>query len=234
MPPKHVSAIAKRAACTQKTARARGVSRGPPNPLNVDVTFTTAALSSAERRRLLASRPWRAAERRVVIRGVAGRAVTALEPAAIGGVLLWVAFVLAFRVTIDEGRPIHADMPIALIFIPVAVAFFVYAGWLVREPLRALRQTYEPIFIVDGYVRTRSRDDFSERGFCGYVAALTADHRVAGEWPARGPVEYTHSMRAAVLEFTEYGGLHAIDGRPTGILPADFPPFGIGGNRPPR
>lgn len=160
--------------------------------------------------------------------------MTALEPAAIGGILLWVAVALALRVSIDDGRPVHAELPIALIFIPVAAGFFVYAAWLVSEPVRALRQTYEPIFIVDGYLRTRGRDDFSERGDCGYVAAITADRRVAGEWPARGPVEYTHSMRAAQLEFTEYGGLHAIDGRPTGILPSDFPAFGVGANRPPR
>lgn len=168
------------------------------------------------------------------MRGFAGRAVTALEPAAIGGILLWVAVALAFRLSIDDGQPVHAELPIALIFMPVAFAFFVYAGWLVSEPLRALRQTYEPIFILDGFLRTRGRDDFSERGYCGYVAAMTADLRVAGEWPARGPVEYQPTLRAARLEFTEYGGLHAIDGRPTGILPADFPALGIGGNRPPR
>lgn len=199
----------------------------------MDATFTPTGLTSAERGKVLAFRPWRVAERRVVVRGVAGRAVTALEPAAIGVLLLWVAFVLASRVSIDQGQPIHAEMPIALIFAPVALAFFVYAGWLVSEPLRALRQTFKPIFIVDGYLRTRGRDDFSERGSCGYVAALTADLRVAGEWPARGPSEYPHSLRAAMLEFTEYGGLHSIDGRPTGILPSDFPAFGVGANRPP-
>jgi hypothetical protein len=199
----------------------------------VDATFTPTGLTSAERRKVLAFRPWRAAERRVVVRGVTGRAVTALEPAAIGVLLLWVAIVLASRISVDQGRPIHAEMPIALIFAPVALAFFVYAGWLVSEPLRALRQTFKPIFIVDGYLRTRGCDDFSERGSCGYVAALTADMRVAGEWPARGPSEYPHSLRAAMLEFTEYGGLHAIDGRPTGILPSDFPAFGVGANRPP-
>ncbi|HKW45484.1 MAG TPA: hypothetical protein VJN22_07490 [Candidatus Eremiobacteraceae bacterium] len=200
----------------------------------MDATFTSGALSSAERRRLLAFRSWRAAERRVVVRGVAGRAVTALEPAAIGCLLLWVAIVLALRVTVDQGRPIHPDLPVAVIFAPVALGFFIYAGWLISEPLRALRQTYEPIFILDGYVRTRGRDDFSERGSCGYVAAITPDLRVAGEWPARGPEEYRHVQRPALLEFTEYGGLHAIDGRATGILPADFPAFGVGGNRPPR
>ena len=199
----------------------------------MDATFTPPGLTSAERRKVLAFRPWRAAERRVVVRGVIGRAVTALEPAAIGVLLLWVAIVLASRISFDQGRLIHAEMPIALIFAPVALAFFVYAGWLVSEPLRALRQTFKPIFIVDGYLRTRGRDDFSERGSCGYVAALTADLRVAGEWPARGPSEYPHSLRAAMLEFTEYGGLHAIDGRPTGILPSDFPAFGVGANRPP-
>jgi hypothetical protein len=200
----------------------------------VDATFTPVGLTSAERRRVLAFRPWRAAERRVVVRGVAGRAVTALEPAAIGGLLLWVAVVLAARVSIDQGQLVHAEMPIAAIFAPVALAFFVYAGWLVSEPLRALRQTFEPIFIVDGYLRTRGRDDFSERGSCGYVAALTEDLRVAGEWAAQGPSEYSHTMRAATLEFSEYGGLHAIDGRPTGILPTDFPAFGVGANRPPH
>ena len=200
----------------------------------MDATFTAAALTSAERRRLLARRPWRTDERRVVLRGVAGRAVTALEPAAIGGLLLWVAVVLAMRVSFDQGRLIHAELPVAVIFAPVALAFFVYAGWLVSEPLRALRQTFEPIFIVDGYLRTRGRDDFSERGSCGYVAALTGDLRVAGEWPASGPSEYPHSLRAALLEFTEYGGLHVIDGRPTGILPSDFPAFGVGANRPPN
>ncbi len=168
------------------------------------------------------------------MRGVAGRAVTALEPAAIGGLLLWVAVVLAARVSIDQGQSVHAELPVAVIFAPVALGFFVYAGWLVNEPLRALRQTFEPIFIVDGYLRTRGPDDFSERGSCGYVAALTVDMRVAGEWPSRGPSEYPHAVRAAILEFTEYGGLHAIDGRPTGILPSDFPAFGVGGNRPPH
>jgi hypothetical protein len=200
----------------------------------VDATFTSAGLTSAERRRLLAFRPWREAERRVVLRGVAGRAVTALEPAAIGGLLLWVAAVLASRVSVEQGQLVHAEVPIAAVFAPVALAFFAYAVWLVSEPLRALRQTFEPIFIVDGYLQTRGRDDFSERGSCGYVAALTVDMRVAGEWPAQGPSEYPHTLRAALLEFTEYGGLHAIDGRPTGILPSDFPAFGVGGNRPPR
>jgi hypothetical protein len=200
----------------------------------VDVTFGLAPLTSAERRRLLACRPWRADERRVVARGVAGRALTALEPAAIGGLLLWASFALALRVNVQQGQPVHDELPIAVIFAPVAIAFFIYAFWLVSEPIRALRQTYQPIFIVDGYVRTRGRDDFSERGSCGYVAALTADLRVAAEWPARGPEEYAHTQRAALLEFTEYGGLHAIDGRPTGILPADFPAFGVGANRPLR
>ena len=200
----------------------------------MDVTFGLAPLTSAERRRLLACRPWRADERRVVARGVAGRAVTALEPAAIGGLLLWASFALALRVSVEQGQPVHDELPIAVIFAPVAIAFFIYAFWLVSEPLRALRQTYQPIFILDGYVRTRGRDDFSERGSCGYVAALTPDLRVAAEWPARGPEEFTHVLRAAILEFTEYGGLHAIDGRPTGILPVDFPAFGVGGNRPLR
>lgn len=168
------------------------------------------------------------------MRGVAGRALTALEPAAIGGLLVWAAITLALRVSIDQGQPVHTELPVAMVFAPVALGFFVYAGWLVSEPLRALRQTREPIFILDGYMRTRGRDDLSERGSCGYIAALTPDLRVAGEWPALGPSEFPNQLRPALLEFTEYGGVHAIDGRPTGILPVDFPAFGVGGNRPPR
>jgi hypothetical protein len=41
-------------------------------------------------------------------------------------------------------------------------------------------------------------------------------------------------VRPAMLEFSEYGGIHAIDGRQTGVLPDDFPVLGIGSNRPPR
>src|SRR5579863_6429885 len=117
---------AKSSALARRAVRARGVSKGPPNRNIVDATFTAVGLTSAERRRLLARRPWRTDERRVVLRGVAGRAVTALEPAAIGGLLLWVAVVLAMRVSFDQGRLIHAEMPVAVIFAPVALAFFVY------------------------------------------------------------------------------------------------------------
>ncbi len=140
---------------------------------------------------------------------------------------------LARRVTINAGQATHEALPIALIFAPVAVAFFFYACWLVRDPIIALRKTFEPIFIVDGYIRTRGCDDLSARGSCGYMAVLTADGRVAAEWPATGPTEYQYTTRSAVAEFSEFGGIHAIDGRPTGILPRAFPALGIGANRPP-
>lgn len=195
--------------------------------------FTPTALTPAERRSTLPRRAWLPLERRVVARGLAGRALTALEPAAIGGLLAWVAVALAGRVTVTDGQPSHDALPIALIFAPVAVAFFAYACWLVRDPLIALRKTFEPIFIVDGYVRTRGRDDLSERGSCGYMAVMTSDGRVAGEWPAVGPAEFSNSLRPALAEFSEFGGVHSIDGRPTGILPRSFPAFGVGANRPP-
>ncbi|HLJ83126.1 MAG TPA: hypothetical protein VKT51_02980 [Candidatus Eremiobacteraceae bacterium] len=199
----------------------------------MDITFTPIALTPAERRSTLVRRAWLPSERRVVARGLAGRALTALEPAAIGALLAWAAVALANRVTPNVSPPAHDALPIAIIFAPVAVAFFVYAAWLVRDPIIALRKTYEPIFIVDGYVRTRGCDDLSARGSCGYVAVLTADGRIAGEWPAIGPAEFTMTMRPAIAEFSEFGGIHAIDGRSTGILPRSFPALGVGANRPP-
>jgi hypothetical protein len=214
-------------------ARARGLSHPAPNFAIVDVTFTPIALTPAERRSTLVRRAWMPAERRVVARGLAGRALTALEPAAIGGLLAWAAVALANRVTPNVSPPAHDALPIAIVFAPVAVAFFIYAVWLVRDPIIALRKTFEPIFIVDGYVRTRGCDDLSARGSCGYVAVLTSEGRIACEWPAVGPAEFAMTVRPAVAEFSEFGGIHAIDGRSTGILPRSFPALGVGANRPP-
>jgi hypothetical protein len=95
-------------------------------------------------------------------------------------------------------------------------------------PARALVHTTRPIYSVDGYLRYRGRDEHSAPETNGYIAVLTEDRRVACEWPAIGHNELPNHIRPALCEFTEYGGVHAVDGRLTGVLPARIPTFGVG------
>lgn len=170
-------------------------------------------------------RKWRPEERRIVRRGLLGRASIAVEPAVLA--LLFAYFTVALARSADHRI-------FSWIFALGAATFAIYTVMLLIEPMRALRETYKPIFIVDGYLRMRGRDDFSERGYNGYVAVLLEDQRVACEWPTKGNGNLPAALRPALCEFSEYGGIHAVDGRPTGVLPNDFPVLGIGGNRPPR
>ena len=190
--------------------------------------FVAPPLTPAERRRTLAMRPWRADERRVVHRGLLGRFAIAVEPAAIGVIFGWFAYWIAAH---GRNDATHNDWIFSLIFLPGAAAFAAYAVFLMSAPFRALRETWKPVFIVDGYLRTRRPDDLSERGSNGYVAVLTHEYRVACEWPTVGRGELPNDVRPAMLEFSEFGGIHAIDGRRTGILPEDFPVLGVGANQ---
>lgn len=157
----------------------------------------------------------------------------AIEPAIIS--LLFGVFTVGLLRLAGDGNEDHAGLQLlAPIFALGAVAFALYAVYMLRAPIRALRETYKPIFVVDGYVRTRGRDDFSQRGSNGYVAVLLEDRRVADEWPTTGDGDLPASEAAAWLEFSEFGGIHSIDGRSTGVLPANFRNIGVGSNRPPR
>jgi hypothetical protein len=85
-----------------------------------------------------------------------------------------------------------------------------------------------PIYVVDGYVRYR-RDDRS--GLPSYhVAVLDATREVLGEWPLRDwPASIgDRDLWPVMVEFSEFGGIHKIDGRATGVLPAEIPAFGVG------
>ncbi|HXW51938.1 MAG TPA: hypothetical protein VEJ41_08105 [Candidatus Acidoferrales bacterium] len=177
-------------------------------------------------------RRWSPQERQVVVRGLLGRLAIAVEPAIIA--LLFGVFTSAlWRMGVD-GTPAHAGLELlAPIFGLGAAAFTVYAIYLLRAPLRALRETYEPIFVVDGFLRTRSRDDLSERGYNGYVAVLLEDGKVACEWPTMGDGDLAPLQRPAMLEFSEFGGIHRIDGTPTGVLPQSMQNIGVGSNKPP-
>ncbi|HEY7993140.1 MAG: hypothetical protein ACHQY2_05795 [Candidatus Eremiobacterales bacterium] len=191
----------------------------------MDRGFAPPPMTPAQRRASLIMRPWRDDERRIVRRGMLGRVLIAIEPAVIAVVFGWFGYWLGTHGRTDAT---HDDWIFSIIFVPGAVVFAIYAVVLLIGPLRALRQTYEPIFVVDGYIRTRGRDDFSATGSNGYVAVLTDERRVACEWPARGKDELSFDVRPAMLEFSEFGGVHAVDGHGTGVLPEDFPVLGIG------
>ncbi|MBV8152666.1 MAG: hypothetical protein JOY59_13980 [Candidatus Eremiobacteraeota bacterium] len=94
----------------------------------------------------------------------------------------------------------------------------------------ALFETFSPIFIVDGYIRYRQKRIHPDAEPESLVAVLSTDRRVLGEWPLR---EWPKSIGdryewPVLVEFSQYGGIHRIDGRPTGVLPTEISPFGIG------
>ncbi|HLN47459.1 MAG TPA: hypothetical protein VK216_04265 [Magnetospirillaceae bacterium] len=189
------------------------------------------SLSPGQRRQSIAMRPWRAEERGVVWRGASGRFVVALEPAALA--LLFGLFTLAIAHMADA-KEHQGYIYFAWVFGFGAVCFVVYAIALLVYPIRALLQTREPIFIVDGYVRTRAPDERSLPGSSGYIAVVLEDGRTACEWAAVGERPLPDDEYPAFTEFSEFGGIHSVDGRGTGILPEDFPALGVGGARPPK
>lgn len=167
----------------------------------------------------------------MVWRGASGRFVVALEPGALA--LAFGLFTLAI-VHMADAKEHQGYIYFAWVFGFGAVCFVLYAVALLVYPIRALLQTREPIFIVDGYVRTRAPDERSLPGSSGYIAVVLEDGRTACEWVATGERALPDEEHPAFMEFSEFGGIHTIDGRATGILPEDFPMLGVGGARPPK
>ena len=112
------------------------------------------------------------------------------------------------------------------------LGFVAYGVGLMLGPLRALLSTSQPIFIVDGYLRSRPPDARSEEDSAGYVAVLTADSEIAYEWPAHGEATLEASLFPVHVEFSEYGGIHKVDGKSTGVLPSGMTRLSIGVNSP--
>ncbi len=170
-------------------------------------------------------------------RGFAGRVAIAIEPALIAlcfaFLCLWIGQHGARVVQTGGIKEIVDDRILAVVFLPGVVGFALYAVYLLVEPMRAMRETFGPIFIVDGYLQTRGRDDFSDRSSTGYIAVLLPDRQVACEWPTRGEADLTFALTPALVEFSEYGGVHTIDGRPTDVLPRHFRNIGVGASRRP-
>lgn len=171
---------------------------------------------------MLIRRVWTRAERTIVLQGFFGRLTIAIEPLICGIVFLALTLGMIF----NKNKEIIVLAPI---FGLGVVCFSIYAIAVMMAPVRALFHTMGPIFIVDGYVRYRGRDERSERDSNGYIAVLTEDKRVACEWPTLGEMELPLYTRAALCEFSEYGGVHKIDGRSTGVLPDRVASLGVGG-----
>jgi len=92
----------------------------------------------------------------------------------------------------------------------------------------AFFHTFKPIYIVDGYVRYRTRDEKSDDFATGYMATLFEDQTVACEWECFGAKELPNRTIPSLVEFSYYAGIHKIDGKPTGLLPDDIPLLAIG------
>ena len=175
----------------------------------------------------LARRAWTRKERAVVWRGLTGRFSLAIEP-LLGmlfmGLLTWGIVYRAQHVPSDATL-----VKIAWIFAVGALAFGGYFIAVLVAPMMAYLQTFRPIYILDGYVRYREPDDRSQPGACGYAAALFPDHSLAGEWEWLGRKRLANVTIPALVEFSDYAGIHKIDGRPTGLLPdEEIPLLAIG------
>jgi uncharacterized membrane protein len=191
------------------------------------------ALRMAEREELLIRRSWTKAERRVVINGLLGRLLIAAEPAICFLIFAGLTVGLVFFPLPPDAKLTRWESAIVIapIFGVVSVAFLIYAIAVLVAPVRALMRTFSPIFIVDGYLRLRSRDERSQADTNGYIAVLDYDRALVFEWPSLGDVPLRDSARPALVEFSRYGGVHRIDGKVTGVLPESIAPCGVGISR---
>lgn len=168
----------------------------------------------------VARRPWTRAERRVVIHGFLGRLSIAIEPLIVA--LFFAALPIAMMLRKEE-----ITLLLTPIFAFAALTFLAYAIVLMVPSTHAVLETFSPIYTVDGYIRYRAT--YQPQPLY-YVAVLSADRETLGEWPLR---EWPKSIGdrdlwPVLVEFSRYGGIHKIDGRPTGVLPARIASFGVG------
>jgi hypothetical protein len=167
-------------------------------------------------------RPWRTAERRVVLRGFWGRFFIAVEPLAIALCFASLAALLLLRH--QEGA-----LFVAPIFAGASLLFLTYAIVLMVSVTKAVLETFGSIWVVDGYVRYRAHQA-RNRDTTYFVAVLDERREVLGEWPLSERPSALDAVEPwpALVEFTSYGGIHRIDGQSTGILPDTIPALGIG------
>jgi hypothetical protein len=182
------------------------------------------------RARLLAQRPWTDREKRVVWRGLTGRMAIAIEPLIGMGFMAFITLGIVWR-----AQHVPADATLIKIAPIFAVGFVLFLGYFVAvmvAPFTAYLQTFKPIYVLDGYVRYREPDEYSESDGVGYVAALFADRSVACEWEWLGKKRLVNATIPSMIEFSTYAGIHRIDGKATGLLPdEELPVLAIGINQ---
>jgi hypothetical protein len=179
-------------------------------------------LRKIEQRAHLASRPWTPRERLIVWRGLTGRFAIAIEPLL--GMLFFalLAWGVIWRARVTKPHDLWILSPL---FALAALAFGIYFVAVMVAPFIAYAQTYKPIFLLDGYVRYRGPDEESDLGSAGYVAVLFEDKQLCCEWECYGTKKMPNVLLPALAEFSEYGGIHKIDGKSTGVLPDEDLPF---------
>jgi hypothetical protein len=178
------------------------------------------------RTRQLATRPWTERERLIVWRGLTGRFGIAIEPLLGVIFMVFLTWGIVYRA---QHVPADRDLiKIAWIFALGAIAFLGYFVAVLVTPFAAYMQTFKPIYIVDGYVRYRRKDELSEIDATGYVATLFEDKSVACEWECYGRRELPDLTIPAMIEFSQYAGIHKIDGKSTGLIPDEIPVLAIG------
>jgi hypothetical protein len=210
-----------------------------PRRANIHAEAAVMARRVDLRDETLVRRPWTRSERSVVLGGVFGRLLIAIEPAICFLVFAALTLGLIFHPPTPanlEGAKGH-EHDLAIVIAPIfgfaALCFFAYFVAVLVRPIRALLHTFSPIFIVDGYVRYRRPDRNTDGCFNGYVAVLSDERRTVAEWPLVGDEAVVDSIRPALIEFSRYGGIHRIDGRSTGVIPESMPALGgIGANLP--
>lgn len=183
-------------------------------------------LRKLKRRMHLASRPWTERERRIVWSGLTGRMAIAIEPLLGAIFFAGLTYGIIWRARVAAPHDLWILSPI---FAMMALAFTAYFIAVLFAPLIAYIHTYKPIYKVDGYVRYRTPDGESDLGSSGYVAVLFEDRDLCCEWECYGTKALPNLVLPALTEFSEFGGIHRIDGRSTGVLPdADLPFLAIG------
>jgi hypothetical protein len=191
------------------------------------------ATKARERETLLVRRTWTRSERRVVLSGLLGRLLIAIEPCMCFAVFGALTAGLIFFPR-PAGSPMtrwESAIVIAPIFGLAAAAFLAWAIAVLYAPVRALASTFKPIYIVDGYVRYRRPDRESEANSNGYIAVLSSDRDDVAEWPSLGHEPLVDGIRPALIEFSHFGGIHRIDGQSTGVMPEKITLAGVGMNR---
>jgi hypothetical protein len=181
----------------------------------------------------LVRRTWTRSERRVVLSGLLGRLLIAIEPCICFAVFAGLTAGLIF-LPLPVGDTMtrwESAIIIAPIFGLAAAAFLGWAIAVLYAPIRALASTFAPIYIVDGYVRYRKPDRETEANSNGYVAVLSSERDAVAEWPSVGRRALPDSVRPALVEFSYYGGIHRIDGKSTGVVPEEIPLAGVGIDR---